>query len=153
MPIELEDTALPTSAPSAAASATATAMPRKASDPTDAGAPAGGRLEPGKRLAHFKIDRLLGEGGMGQVYLATDLALDRPVALKVLPPAVAQDSSRRQRLIREARAQARINHPNVCHIYFIGEEHGHLFFAMEYVEGESVAEVVARGPLPVDRAL
>jgi predicted Ser/Thr protein kinase len=131
----------------AAVPATATELPRAR--------PAGpdGQLAPGRQLAHFRIERLLGEGGMGQVYLATDLALDRPVALKVLPPAVAQDPGRRQRLIREARAQARINHPNVCHIYFIGEEDGHLFFAMEYVEGESVAELVARGPLPVDRAL
>jgi predicted Ser/Thr protein kinase len=152
MPIELEDTALPTSTPTASApsaSATATAIPRET---PGSDAPAA-QLPPGKRLAHFKIDRLLGEGGMGQVYLATDLALDRPVALKVLPPAVAQDPGRRQRLIREARAQARINHPNVCHIYFIGEEDGHLFFAMEYVDGESVADLVANGPLPVDRAL
>jgi len=143
--IELEETALPTSTP---AGATATASPL-ASGP--AGDP--GHLVAGHLLAHFKIDRLLGEGGMGQVYLATDLALDRPVALKVLPPTVARDPGRRQRLIREARAQARINHPNVCHIYFIGEQDGHLFFAMEYVEGESVSELVARGPLPVDRAL
>src|SRR5262245_13980179 len=128
MPIELEDTALPTSTPTASVSATATAMPRK----TPGSDEPASQLPAGKRLAHFKIDKLLGEGGMGQVYLATDLALDRPVALKVLPPAVAQDAGRRQRLIREARAQARINHPNVCHIYFIGEEDGHLFFAMEY---------------------
>jgi hypothetical protein len=145
MPIELEDTALPTSSTPLGATATEIKTGR-APEP-------GGRLEPGRRLAHFKIDRLLGAGGMGQVYLATDLALDRPVALKVLPPSVAHDTGRRQRLIREARAQARINHPNVCHIYFIGEEDGHLFFAMEYVEGESVSELVARGPLPVDRAL
>src|SRR5262245_10095654 len=144
MPIELEDTALPTSE----MSGTATAAPAARAPPDPSG-----QLEPGRRLAHFKIDKLLGEGGMGQVYLATDLALDRPVALKVLPPAVAHDSGRRHRLIREARAQARINHPNVCHIYFIGEEDDHLFFAMEYVDGESVSALVARGPLPVDRAL
>ena len=141
MTLELEETA-------AAVPATATEVPRRrAPDAPE------GQLAAGRQLAHYRIDRLLGQGGMGQVYLATDLALDRQVALKVLPPSVAQDAGKRQRLIREARAQARINHPNVCHIYFIGEEDGHLFFAMEYVDGESVADLVARGPLPVDRAL
>ena len=61
---------------------------------------------------------------MGEVYLATDLALERPVALKVLPAAVAADPSRRERLFREARAQARVPHPNVGHIYFVGEDAG-----------------------------
>ena len=145
MPIELEETALPTSTP---ADATATAAPRapRATEP-------GGQLEPGRRLAHFRIDKLLGAGGMGEVYLATDLALDRPVAIKVLPaggrarpePARAADP-------RGARAGA-VDHPNVGHIYFIGEEDGRLFFAMEYVAGETLAERVARGPLPVDDAL
>jgi hypothetical protein len=139
--LELDETA-------AAVGSTATEIPRERVPDAPAG-----QLAPGRLLAHYRIDRLLGQGGMGQVYLATDLALDRQVALKVLPPAVAQDPGKRQRLIREARAQARINHPNVCHIYFIGEEDGHLFFAMEYVDGESVAELVGRGPLPVDRAL
>lgn len=110
-------------------------------------------ITPGTRLAHFEIVRPLGHGGMGEVYLATDLALDRPVALKLLPPAVAADPGRRERLLREARAQARINHPNVCHIYFIGEERGQLFFAMEYVDGETVAQRLERGPLPPDDAL
>jgi predicted Ser/Thr protein kinase len=145
LPIELEDTALPTSTP-ADSTATMGPRPRRATGEH-------GELVAGALLAHFRIDRLLGQGGMGQVYLATDLALDRPVALKVLPPAVAHDPGRRQRLIREARAQARINHPNVCHIYFIGEQDEHLFFAMEYVEGRSLSELVANGPLPVDRAL
>jgi predicted Ser/Thr protein kinase/uncharacterized RDD family membrane protein YckC len=152
--LELEETALPTSIPAPAPRPapslhdhTATAAPTAQAQTVD------GQLQPGALLAHFRIDRLLGQGGMGQVYLATDLALDRPVALKVLLASVAHDPGRRQRLIREARAQARIHHPNVCHIYYIGEQDGHLFFAMEYVEGQSVSELVARGPLPVDRAL
>lgn len=107
----------------------------------------------GTRLAHFRLERLLGQGGMGQVWLATDLALDRPVAIKLLPAATAGDPDRRARLVREARSQARLVHPNVCHIYFIGEEDGLLFFAMEYVRGETLARRLERGPLPPDEAL
>jgi uncharacterized RDD family membrane protein YckC len=81
---------------------------------------------------------------MGEVYLATDLALDRSVALKLLPHAFAADPLSRERFVREARAQARLNHPNICHIYFIGEENGQLFFAMEYVEGESLQQILDR---------
>ncbi len=107
----------------------------------------------GQNLAHFRLDALIGKGGMGEVYRATDLSLDRVVAIKVLPPAVAQDPRLRARFFREARAQARIQHPNVCHIYYIGEEQGLVFFAMEHIDGESVAQRLARGPLPVDDAL
>ncbi len=108
-------------------------------------------LGPGAVLAHFRIDGLAGKGGMGEVYRATDLALDRPVALKVLPASAADDPGRRERMIREARAQARIVDPHVCHIYYVGEERGLLFFAMEYVPGETLAEKLARGPLaPTD---
>ena len=146
MPIELDDTVAP--APSTTPVDKTTTQVKRAQAIARAG-----HLEAGRRLAHFRIERLLGEGGMGQVYLATDLALDRPVALKVLPGGAGDDVVRRERLVREARAQARIHHPNVCHIYFIGEEDGHLFFAMEYVDGESVAELLTRGPVTPDRAL
>jgi predicted Ser/Thr protein kinase len=106
-----------------------------------------------KHLAHFRIERLLGRGGMGDVYLATDMALDRPVAVKVLPRHTT-DSPARDRFVREARAQARLAHPNVCHIYFIGEQDGQLFFAMEYVEGETMAERLARtGPVAEQEAV
>jgi hypothetical protein len=110
-------------------------------------------LRPGSMLAHFQVEALLGRGGMGEVYRATDLALDRPVALKVLPGLVAQDPGRRDRLVREARSQARLQHPNVCHIYFVGEQDGAVFFAMELVVGESLAERLARGPVPADEAI
>jgi hypothetical protein len=93
----------------------------------------GGELPAGTRLDHFRIERRLGAGGMGEVYLATDLALDRPVAIKVLPEAAASGRAR-ERLIREARAQARVHHPNVAHIYFIGEDGGRLYFAMELLD-------------------
>jgi hypothetical protein len=123
---------------------------------TDAGRPhppAAMGLAIGTMLAHFRIDAVIGRGGMGEVYRATDLALDRPVALKVLPAEVADDPARRARLVREARAQARIVHGNVCHIYYVGEDRGLLFFAMELVTGETLAERVARGPLAPEVAI
>ncbi len=98
----------------------------------------------GESLAHFRIDELLGKGGMGAVYLATDTALDRKVAIKVLSRDIAEDERLRQRFFREARSQARIHHANVCHIYYIGEAGEHLFFAMEYIEGESLQERLDR---------
>jgi predicted Ser/Thr protein kinase len=110
-------------------------------------------LVAGQQLGHFRIERPLGAGGMGEVYLATDLALDRPVAIKVLPAGSARDPARRERLVREARSQARVTHPNVGHIYFIGEEAGRLYFAMEYVAGTTLAARVADGPLPAEDAL
>ncbi|MBL9020256.1 MAG: protein kinase [Myxococcales bacterium] len=112
-----------------------------------------GAIAIGMQLGHFRIERRLGAGGMGEVYLATDLALDRPVAIKVLPAQVAGDPGRRDRMVREARAQAKISHPNVGHIYFIGEHEQLLYFAMEYVAGETLADRVAKAPLSVDAAL
>jgi uncharacterized RDD family membrane protein YckC len=112
-----------------------------------------GKLPAGKQLGHFRIDRALGAGGMGEVYLATDLALDRPVAIKVLPEDLARDAKRRERMIREARAQARVVHPNVVHMYFIGEDVDQLYFAMEYVPGQTLAQRIANGPMGVDDAL
>ncbi|MEO8549963.1 MAG: protein kinase [Kofleriaceae bacterium] len=113
----------------------------------------GDELPAGLRLGHFRIDRKLGAGGMGEVYLATDLALDRPVAIKVLPAGFATSGDARDRLVREARAQARIQHPNVAHIYFIGEDAGRLYFAMEYLAGETLGDRAAKGPLSVEDAL
>jgi Protein kinase domain/RDD family len=113
---------------------------------------AGDALPPGMQLGHFRIERVLGVGGMGEVYLATDLALDRPVAIKVLPAGRATGSAR-DRLVREARAQARVHHPNVAHIYFIGEDAGRLYFAMEYLEGKTLADRVTDGPVAIDDAL
>ena len=108
----------------------------------------------GECYAHFRIERPIGHGGMGAVYLATDVALDRSVALKVLGREISDDPLSRDRFVREARAQARINHPNICHIYFIGEQHGRLFFAMELVEGESLQQRIDRtGPLALREAV
>lgn len=108
----------------------------------------------GRMLAHFRIDGLIGRGGMGEVYRATDTALDRVVAIKVLPRAVAEDERLRMRFFREARAQARLQHAHVCHIYYIGEEDGLLFFAMEHIDGESLQVLLdRRGSVPVAEAL
>jgi len=139
----------------------AAAVPHEDTPARTATATAGGRapdpgtpgLSAGQQLGHFRIERPLGAGGMGEVYLATDLALDRPVAIKVLPEQLAKDPKRRDRMIREARAQARVAHPNVGHIYFVGEEAGRLYFAMEYVAGDTLAERIAQGPLSIEDAL
>ena len=98
----------------------------------------------------YAIERELGRGGMGAVYLARDLRLDRPVALKVLPAELAGDSSLRERFLRETRTAASFSHPNIVPVHAVEERDGLLAFAMGYVEGESVAERVRRaGPLDV----
>ncbi|HYV97051.1 MAG TPA: serine/threonine-protein kinase [Gemmatimonadaceae bacterium] len=98
----------------------------------------------------YVIERELGRGGMGTVYLARDRKLDRPVALKVLPPEFAGDSSLRERFLRETRTAASFSHPNIVPVHAVEDAGGTLAFAMGYVEGESLAEHVARrGPLDV----
>ena len=98
----------------------------------------------------YVIERELGRGGMGAVYLARDVRLDRSVALKVLPPELASDSSLRERFVRETRMAASFSHPNIVPVHAIEDRDGLLAFAMGYVEGESVAERVRRaGPLDV----
>jgi eukaryotic-like serine/threonine-protein kinase len=98
------------------------------------------------RVGHYAITRKLGEGGMGVVYAAQDERLERTVALKTMS-AVANDEAARNRLWREARAAASVNHPNICQIYEIVEDEGELFIAMELLEGESLAERLRWGPL------
>lgn len=98
-------------------------------------------------ISHYRIERKLGAGGMGEVYLARDSALDRLVALKILPAEFVSDPDRLHRFIREAKAASAVNHPNVAHIYEIGEEKGTHFIAMEFVEGESLAARMQRTPI------
>jgi uncharacterized RDD family membrane protein YckC len=103
----------------------------------------------GRHIDHFEIRGVLGEGGMGRVYLGHDLSLDRPVALKLLRQELAQNPALTKRLVDEARAQARLQHPNVVTIYYIGKFEGAPYFVMEYVRGKTLAEVLEkRGPLP-----
>src|SRR5579862_2469068 len=103
----------------------------------------------GDQVAHYRIVSRLGEGGMGEVYLATDTRLERSVALKVLPTAVAHDPMRMERFSLEAKAASALNHPNVAHIYEIGEDRGIHFLAMEYVEGQALDRRIGSSALPV----
>jgi eukaryotic-like serine/threonine-protein kinase len=101
----------------------------------------------------YALERPLGHGAMAVVDLARDVELDRPVALKRLAENLARDDELRARFLREARLAARLAHPNVVHVYDVGEDDGRPFMAMEYVDGETLAEHVARrGPLPPDEA-
>lgn len=104
-------------------------------------------MNPGATLAHYRVISHLGAGGMGEVYLAQDTRLDRTVALKILPADVASDRERMRRFEHEAKAAAALNHPNVAHIYEIGESDGVRFLAMEYVEGRTLAELIRNGQL------
>jgi eukaryotic-like serine/threonine-protein kinase len=110
-------------------------------------------LEPGIQLGPYRIDHLLGVGGMGQVYQATDTRLGRAVALKILPRALASDLQFRARFDREAQAIAALTHPHICTLHDISCEHGVDFLVMEYLEGETLAARLERGPLPIDQAL
>ena len=106
------------------------------------------------RLSNYRLERLLGSGGMGSVYLARDLALDRPVAIKFIAPEKAGDASARRRLIREARAAASLDHPNICGVHeVIDSPDGRACIVMPYVEGRTLADVLREGPLDVRRAL
>ena len=88
-------------------------------------------------ISHYRILHQLGAGGMGEVCLAQDTKLDRKVAIKFLPESMVADEQARKRLVREARAAAKLDHPNICSIYEVGEEDGCSFIAMQYVEGET----------------
>ncbi|MCH7780875.1 MAG: protein kinase, partial [Acidobacteria bacterium] len=105
----------------------------------------------GSTLKHYKILKLLGKGGMGEVYLATDTHLDRQVALKTLPVDVARNPERRARFEREAKTVAALNHPNIVTIYSVEDHEGVGFITMELVEGKSLAELIPAGGLPLSR--
>ena len=107
----------------------------------------------GKTLSHYKIIEKIGQGGMGVVYRAEDTNLSREVAIKVLPEQFTQDPQRLARFEREAKLLASLNHPNIAAIYGLEEADGVRFLALELVEGETLAERVAKGPVPVEEAL
>src|SRR6266581_4955177 len=107
----------------------------------------------GTKLAHYQITSHLGSGGMGDVYQATDTKLGRSVAIKFLPEAFSHDSDRVARFEREARVLASLNHPHIAGIYGLEESGERKFLVMELVSGETLAERITRGPVPVDEAL
>ncbi len=110
-------------------------------------------LTSGTRLGPYEIQSPLGAGGMGEVYRARDTRLDRTVAIKVLPPHLADTADARQRFEREARAVSALQHPNICTLFDVGSQDGTDFLVMEYLEGETLAERLKRGPLPLDSLL
>ena len=107
----------------------------------------------GTKLAHYEITQHLGSGGMGDVYQATDSKLGRSVAIKFLPKAFSHDNERVARFQREARVLASLNHPNIAAIHGLEEFGGRKFLVMELVTGETLAERIKRGAIPVDEAL
>ena len=110
-------------------------------------------LTPGSRLGPYEVTAQIGEGGMGQVYRATDTKLKRQVAIKILPPSLAADHDRLARFQREAEMLASLNHPNIAAIYGLEESDGITALVMELVEGEDLSQRIARGAIPLDEAL
>ncbi len=106
----------------------------------------------GSTIAHYRITAKLGEGGMGEVYRASDDRLNRDVAIKLLPTSVEQDPERLARFRREAQVLAALTHPNIAAVYGLEEDDGRVAIILELVEGETLAERVARGPVPFDDA-
>ncbi len=107
----------------------------------------------GTTISHYKVLEKIGEGGMGEVFLAQDTTLDRKVALKFLPEEMQQDSTAKKRFLREAKSAAALDHPYICHIHEVGEVEGKSFIAMEYVQGETLQDKLSKGPLPLKDAL
>jgi eukaryotic-like serine/threonine-protein kinase len=111
------------------------------------------RLAASQKIGQYKIIDSLGAGGMGEVYLAEDTKLGRKVAIKFLPPESTADASAKKRLIREARATAKLDHSNICSIYEVAEEDGHTFIVMQYVEGGTLTSRINGKPLELREAL
>src|SRR5437870_1222151 len=109
-------------------------------------------LEPGRQLGPYEIVSPIGAGGMGEVYKARDARLNRTVAIKVLPAHLAE-TEQKQRFEREAQAIAALNHPHICVVHDVGRHEGVDFLVMEFLEGETLADRIAKGPLPFDQLL
>src|SRR5579859_5876060 len=110
-------------------------------------------LTSGTKLGPYEIASPLGAGGMGEVYRARDTRLHRTVAIKILPAHLSDNPEAKQRFDREARAISLLNHPNVCALYDVGHQDGIDFLVMEFLDGETLAERLAKGSLPPEQAL
>src|SRR5712691_10013270 len=110
-------------------------------------------VAPGTHLGPYEILAPLGAGGMGEVYKALDTRLDRTVAIKVLPSHLSSSAEVRQRFEREAKTISQLSHPHICALYDVGNQDGVEYLVMEYLEGETLAERLARGPLPLEQTL
>ena len=110
-------------------------------------------LQPGERLGPFEIVAFIGAGGMGEVYRARDTRLGRTVAIKILSAEIANDVQLRERFEREAQTISTLNHPSICTLHDVGRERDVDFLVMEFLEGETLADRLARGPVPVKDAL
>src|SRR4051794_32934406 len=110
-------------------------------------------IDAGTKLGRYEIRSKIGEGGMGEVYLAQDTKLNRTVAIKVLPTELANDQSRMRRFAQEARTASSLSHPNVAHIYEIEEIDGVNFIAMEYIEGTPLDQQIGGRPIPIGESL
>src|SRR6266849_4221045 len=111
------------------------------------------QLQPGTRLGPYEIVDALGAGGMGEVYRARDTRLDRTVAIKILPEHLSSNAEARERFHREAHIVSSLNHPNICVLHDIGQQDGIDFLVMEYLEGETLAHRLQKGPLPLEQVL
>src|SRR5215469_11554001 len=110
-------------------------------------------LTPGTKLGPYEIQSPLGAGGMGEVYRARDMRLDRTVAIKILPAHLSDNAEAKQRFEREARAVSSLNHPNICTLHDVGHQDGIDYLVMEFLEGQTLAERLVKGPLPLDQLL
>ena len=109
--------------------------------------------KPGDKIKHYEIIKQIGKGGMGEVYLAQDTALDRKVAIKFLPEKMQKDATARVRLLREAKAAASLDHPFICKIYETGEIDSKAYIVMEYIEGKDLRDKLDEGLLPLRDSL
>src|SRR5580658_2444937 len=110
-------------------------------------------LAPGAKLGPYEIVSPIGAGGMGEVFKARDTRLDRIVAIKVMPKYIASREDLRARFEREARTVSSLNHPNICVLYDIGKQDGTDFMVLEFLEGETLAARIAKGPMPLDQVV
>jgi len=110
-------------------------------------------LAPGQKHGPYEIVGPLGAGGMGEVYRARDMRLERTVAIKILPARFSADLVRKQRFEREAKITFQLNHPRICTLYDVGSQEGIGYLVMECVEGERLAKRLEKGPLPLEQVL